>query len=591
MRPPPQPGLLASVSTPSAAKISARESLPAGRVHAPRGTPRQSKRSRWRAASLIAVHLLLLVHLAHWRVRGSTLSPVEPSESMQTLELGYVNAGFLMFAVATLATLVLGRFFCGWACHVVAYQDAAAWLLGKFSLRPRPIRSRLLVWVPLAAAFYMFAWPTIARWLEGREFAGFKAHFSTESFWATFPGPGIALLTIFVDGFLIVVLLGAKGFCTYGCPYGAVFGFVDRASRARIRVTDACEGCGHCTATCTSNVLVHLEVARFGQVVDSGCMKCLDCVNVCPKDALYFGFGESRKTALSRAKGKAVSARRVYDFSPAEEAALAVVFLAALFAVRGLYDLVPFLLALGLSVVSAFAAVLVWRVLHGQRVVFQTRVLVDNGKRSALGWTTLGLCAPWFLFLGHSSWVQFHATRGRWLLLDAIALAPNERGPTLEQSLAHLDRAAELGLVPVAELEFQRGQILARQGEWKSAEARLERALELDPTHALARVELADVSVKERESRAVIEFQAAQAARQAGDLPASEAHLLRALELMPRLTPAGLDLSDLCMSKSPPDLVGARAALRGVLLIEPDNSEAKKRLTLLDQRFGPPPQH
>ncbi len=573
----------------TAEKDHVRESLPLVSPHKPRGKPAASKRSRWRAASLILVHVLVLVHLAHWRVNGSTLTPVEPSESMQTFELGYVNAGFVLFVIATLATLLLGRFFCGWACHVVAYQDAAAWLLGKLGLRPRPIRSRLLVFVPLGAAFYMFVWPTLARWMDGAKFAGFTAHFRTEQFWATFPGPGIAALTLLVDGFLIVYFLGAKGFCTYGCPYGAVFGLVDRGSRARIRVTDACEGCGHCTATCTSNVLVHLEVARFGQVVDAGCMKCLDCVSVCPKDALYFGFGESRAAALSRTKAKATAPRRVYDFSIGEEVALALVFVAALSCLRGLYDLVPFLLAIGLAVLTALAAVLSWRVLRRRRVTFQKLALVVDGRRGMIGWGALGFCAAWFAFLAHSGVVQAHAAQGRWLLLDAKEQDPGQRGPILARSLEHLDRAAQLGLVDYAELEFERGQILARQGDWGLAQARLERALELDPKHSLAQVELDDVKSKQREAPAVLEFQKAQAARQAGDAKSWEAHLVRALELAPGFAPAALDLSDLRMSKSPPDLAGARAALHGVLDSGPGYVEAQRRLSLLAQRFGPEP--
>ena len=31
-------------------------------------------------------------------------------------------------------------------------------------------------------------------------------------------------------------------------------------------------------------------------VVDPGCMKCMDCVSVCPNDALYFGFGKTAAT-------------------------------------------------------------------------------------------------------------------------------------------------------------------------------------------------------------------------------------------------------------------------------------------------------
>ncbi len=56
---------------------------------------RKSKRSKWRAGVLIGVHALIALHLTHFLIAGRSLSPVEPSESMYTLELGYVNAGFI----------------------------------------------------------------------------------------------------------------------------------------------------------------------------------------------------------------------------------------------------------------------------------------------------------------------------------------------------------------------------------------------------------------------------------------------------------------------------------------------------------------
>src|SRR5262249_29463300 len=108
--------------------MTATRELPRPETHVPRcGTPHRSPKSRRRAAALIAVHALVVVHVAHWKLSGRTLTPLEPSEAMQTLELGYVNAGFVVFGALLLATLVLGRFFCGWACHVVAYQDLCAW--------------------------------------------------------------------------------------------------------------------------------------------------------------------------------------------------------------------------------------------------------------------------------------------------------------------------------------------------------------------------------------------------------------------------------------------------------------------------------
>ena len=32
---------------------------------------------------------------------------------------------------------------------------------------------------------------------------------------------------LFIVGFMTVYFLGSKGFCTYGCPYGGVFGIAD----------------------------------------------------------------------------------------------------------------------------------------------------------------------------------------------------------------------------------------------------------------------------------------------------------------------------------------------------------------------------
>ena len=120
--------------------MTATRELPRLDLHVPRcGTPVRSRKARRRAVALIVVHLLVVVHVAHWKITGATLTPLEPSESMQTLELGYVNAGFVVFGALLVATLVFGRFFCGWACHVVALQDACAWLLKKLGFKPRPI--------------------------------------------------------------------------------------------------------------------------------------------------------------------------------------------------------------------------------------------------------------------------------------------------------------------------------------------------------------------------------------------------------------------------------------------------------------------
>ena len=252
---------------------------------------RKSRAGKWRALVLVLVTLAMVAHFVQWKTTGETLTPIEPSEAMEFSKRGVVNAGFIFFALMIGSTLIVGRWFCGWACHIVALQDGAAWILKKLRLKPRHVDLGILGWVPWLACVYMFLQLIAERLLARVGLATPSAHFMTENFWATFPNWATALLTFLVVGGAIVWFLGAKGFCYYGCPYGGVFGVVDQVAPVRIRVTDACSGCGHCTAVCTSNVRVHEEVRDWKAVVDPGCMKCLDCVSVCPNDALYVGFG------------------------------------------------------------------------------------------------------------------------------------------------------------------------------------------------------------------------------------------------------------------------------------------------------------
>jgi tetratricopeptide (TPR) repeat protein/ferredoxin len=387
---------------------------------------------------------------------------------MQTLELGYVNAGFVLFALLILSTLVFGRFFCGWGCHVVALQDLCGWMLRKMGIRPKPFRSRLLVFVPLLAAFYMFAWPSIARAISGEKAPRWVAHFMTDDFWATFPTFGIAVLTFVVCGFLIVVLLGNKGFCTYGCPYGGIFYYADAVAPGKIRVTDSCDGCGHCTATCTSNVRVHEEVRDYGMVVDSGCMKCMDCVDVCPKKALYWGFG---KPGIS--KRRVSKQPRKYDLSWGEEVFVGVSFLIALYALRGLFDAVPFLLALGLSAICAYLFLIAFRVVSRDNARLQRWQLKVNRKVSGGGIAYLLFATCLIMFLAYASYVMYNVREGE------AAYEAMLKDSTADHSIAlnHYQKAVGVSPFLVEKWESRVGALLLFDGDSERAAKHLRRAV------------------------------------------------------------------------------------------------------------------
>jgi len=357
---------------------------------APRRAPFGTRRGKVRALVLAGVWAFMVLHVVQWLVTPSstTLAPIEPSESMATVKDGVVTVGAIFFALALLSTLLLGRWFCGWGCHWVAIQDATAWLLARRGIRPKPFRSRLLLWMPLCLALYMFAWPlfyrfAIAPWTRpDLRWPGFTMHVTTTDFWATFPGLAMGIPFVLVSGVLVVWLLGTKGYCSYACPYGGFFAPADEIAPMRIVVDhDRCHQCGHCTAVCTSNVRVHEEIRDFGMVVDTGCMKCMDCVTACPNEALSFGLGRPAVRIDRAGSRSAAAAERRWDLSWPEEIALAVVALASLLAVRGIYIGVPLLFASGIAACTTFIAWKSVRVLrdssasfHGARLRFRGRI-------------------------------------------------------------------------------------------------------------------------------------------------------------------------------------------------------------------------
>ena len=418
---------------------------------------RKSKTSRWRAAALILLNLFMIAHIIQWRVVGRTVSPIEPSETMYTLQKGFINAGFIFFALAILATLIFGRYVCGWGCHILALQDFCGWLLKKMGLHPKPFRSRLLVYVPLVGALYMFIWPVVYRlFSEPQEplIPKFTNHLVTTNFWQTFPSVAVAIPFLFVCGFMTVYFLGQKGFCTYACPYGGFFGLADKLSPGKIRVTPACNQCGHCTATCTSNVLVHAEVKQYGMVVDPGCMKCMDCVSVCPNDALYFGFG---KPPILLPRSDAI--KRNYSLTWPEEIVGGLVFFGSFMAVRGAYALVPFLMALGCASITTFLTLKMWRLFRTKDLSFYRFNLKSAGKLRKAGWVFAIFACIWIGLNAHSGLIRYHEFLGgrafqRIHLPDELALAQlnparwlsSSDRDNIVQGTGHLHAASKLAL-------------------------------------------------------------------------------------------------------------------------------------------------
>ena len=463
--------------------------------------------ARRRAACLIGVHLLIAAHVVHWKVAGRTLAPLELNEVMHTLELGVVTAGFLLMATAVASVALFGRFFCSWGCHLLALQDLAAWVLGRLGLRPSPVRARWLAWVPAGAALYMFVWPQAARlatraWPAAAGWIGARPDFRlrlqgdaegwasllTTDFARNLPGPGMAVLTFVVCGFVAVWLLGTRTFCAAVCPYGAVFSFADRFAPRRIVLAGDCTACGRCTAVCDSGIRVYDEVKRSGRVTSGACLKDLDCVSVCPTGGLVYG------GAPPTLFGRRGVARRT-DLTRGEEWGSALVFAFAFAALRGLYRAVPFLLALALAVVVAMLSIVAARLARRPEVRLQGWLLAKGGQFTARGWAFAAGFGCVALLVVHGGWVRaLEAASDRvWRSWSAGRASGSFDGAATERLLDLLDRRARWGLRVPADVGVRQAEALiaragssAAGGDLAAAERDLRAAATADPASGVA---------------------------------------------------------------------------------------------------------
>lgn len=503
-------------------------------------TKPHSKMGRLRAIVLALVHVAILLHIAHWLWTGSSLSPLEPSEAMYTVTQGELNAGAVLFAVALLATLIFGRFFCGWACHVIALQDASLWLLKKFKLRPSPFRSRLLLWFPLVLALYMFVWPAAKRWVvapaieatwpEGLAYIGgaptwehLENAFIVEDYWSTFPTLWVAIPFIFVIGFGVVYTLGAKGFCTYACPYGGFFAPLDRFSPMRIVVDhDKCAECGVCTAVCTSNVRVSEEIKDFGMVVDPGCMKCLDCVSACPSDALAYRAGgppilatnprepdaPSEKKRRKKAKNPVTKAR--WDLTWTQELTLALIFFIAFISLRGLYGVIPMLFAGALAVIVSWMVWKAWRALTEQNVRIHGFQLRRRGRYSVWGGAYLVTTALLLVFIAHAALISVHWGAGLRSLNRAVLVVENKIEGDAEshyrEAVERFDRVRALGLATTPRTEFELAMAHFALGEFAEGETALRRVIAREGEKDGLVVDLAQFMLRQGRGRETVDY-------------------------------------------------------------------------------------
>ncbi len=102
---------------------------------------------------------------------------------------------------------------------------------------------------------------------------------------------------LYFGSLLLIPVTGTRNFCRVGCPFGAMYGIMNRFGLYRLRAdASSCVNCRKCSVACDMGVPLHTLVQREkgrGKtrvlLNSTDCVGCGRCVTACPKDVLSLG--------------------------------------------------------------------------------------------------------------------------------------------------------------------------------------------------------------------------------------------------------------------------------------------------------------
>ena len=106
-------------------------------------------------------------------------------------------------------------------------------------------------------------------------------------------------------GILALNIYERRFWCKYLCPLGALLGVLSRYAFLKRSVSEGCTSCGLCTRECQGNALSD-DATAWRQ---AECIACRNCDDICPQDAIKFGFSNAgASTTLDLGRRRVVTA-------------------------------------------------------------------------------------------------------------------------------------------------------------------------------------------------------------------------------------------------------------------------------------------
>ena len=241
--------------------------------------------------SLLAIFLVFIAASAvKWPFNFVNLfSRLDPLQAITAMVASRQVIPLYLPAILTIvATLLLGRVWCGWICPLGAILE----LFGHKGRRNVPQGLRQVKYWVLGVILVMAAGGSLALMFLDPITILVRGLANTISPLIEWPFRGftqIALVGI-VSFLPLAIVLGLNAiekrfWCRYLCPLGALVGLGSKIAWINRRVDKfSCVDCGDCAKVCGMGAINAKDASHD----PAECVMCLDCATVCPKAAISF---------------------------------------------------------------------------------------------------------------------------------------------------------------------------------------------------------------------------------------------------------------------------------------------------------------